>query len=150
MERGTGATVAPREGLAAVRQELREQLRAKIDAGGLTDAPPTERRLVVREEALDLLRRRGAILPQRDLARIVNEVSDEVVGFGSIEFLLKDPSVTEVAVSGLADRFLSTAKVRTHVVTAAACASDVVRNRLLGRVCDQGVVSRRAAARLSL
>ena len=27
---------------------------------------------------------------------MVNEVSDEVVGFGPIEFLLKDPSVTEV------------------------------------------------------
>jgi pilus assembly protein CpaF len=106
MERGTGATVAAREGLAAVRQELREQLRAKIDAGGLTDAPPTERRLVVREEALGLLRRRGAILPQRDLARIVNEVSDEVVGFGSIEFLLKDPSVTEVMVNGPDDVFV--------------------------------------------
>jgi Flp pilus assembly CpaF family ATPase len=27
---------------------------------------------------------------------VVNEVSDEVVGFGPIEFLLKDPEVTEV------------------------------------------------------
>jgi Flp pilus assembly CpaF family ATPase len=28
----------------------------------------------------------------------VNEVSDEVVGFGPVEFLLKDPGVTEVTV----------------------------------------------------
>jgi hypothetical protein len=35
----------------------------------------------VREEALSLLRASGAILPQRELTRMVNEVSDQVVGF---------------------------------------------------------------------
>lgn len=50
----------------------------------------------VREEVLELLRQRGALLPQRDLSRIINEVSDEVVGFGPIESLLKDTTVTEV------------------------------------------------------
>ena len=50
----------------------------------------------VREEALAVLRASDAILPRRELARVVNEVSDEVVGFGPIEFLLKDPEVTEV------------------------------------------------------
>jgi pilus assembly protein CpaF len=62
--------------------------------------------LLVREEALALLRERGALLPQRELARVVNEVSDEVVGFGPIEFLLKDPSVTEVMVNGPDDVFV--------------------------------------------
>ena len=100
MERGAGARVANGaahlDGLAKVRVELREQLRRRVDARGLAAAPPTERRLLVREEALELLRLRGAILPQRDLARVVNQVSDEVVGFGPIEALLKDPSVTEM------------------------------------------------------
>jgi hypothetical protein len=40
------------------------------------------------------------ILPHRELTRMVNEKSDEVVGFGPIEFLLKDPDVTEVAANG--------------------------------------------------
>ncbi|TMK22338.1 MAG: CpaF family protein [Actinobacteria bacterium] len=53
-----------------------------------------------------VLRERGAILPARDLARVVNEVSDDVVGFGPIEFLLKDPSVTEVMVNGPDDVFV--------------------------------------------
>jgi pilus assembly protein CpaF len=92
--------------LARVRRELREELRQRVDARGLTTAPRTERRLRVREEALELLRERGAILPQRELARVVNEVSDEVVGFGPIEFLLKDPSVTEVMVNGPDDVFV--------------------------------------------
>ena len=60
----------------------------------------------VREEALDLLRASGAILPQRELIRMVNEVSDEVVGFGPIEFLLKDPDVTEVMVNGPDDVYV--------------------------------------------
>jgi pilus assembly protein CpaF len=95
-----------RDALTIVRRELREQLRQRVDARGLATAPRTERRLRVREEALALLREHGAILPSRDLARVVNEVSDEVVGFGPIEFLLKDPSVTEVMVNGPDDVFV--------------------------------------------
>src|SRR4249920_3200118 len=94
------------ESLAGVRRRLRDQLRQRVDARGLATAPRTERRLRVREEALSLLRASGAILPQRELARMVNEVSDEVVGFGPIEFLLKDPSVTEVMVNGPDDVYV--------------------------------------------
>ena len=89
------ARVSP-DTLAHVRRQLQGQLRERVDAEGLANAPRTERRVLVREEALSLLRESGAILPQRDLTRVVNEVSDEVVGFGPIEFLLKDPEVTEV------------------------------------------------------
>jgi pilus assembly protein CpaF len=82
--------------LRTLRCEVREQLRVRIDARGLATAPPAERRVRVRDEALELLRQRGALLPQRDLNRIINEVSDDVVGFGPIESLLKDPTVTDV------------------------------------------------------
>jgi pilus assembly protein CpaF len=89
-----------------LRREVREQLRVRIDARGIATAPPAERRVRVRDEALDLLRQRGALLPQRDLNRIINEVSDDVVGFGPIESLLKDPTVTEVMVNGPDDVFV--------------------------------------------
>ena len=88
------------EALALVRRQLRDQLRSRVDARGLASAPRTERRVRVREEALELLRASGVILPQRELTRMVNEVSDDVVGFGLIEFLLKDPDVTDVVVDG--------------------------------------------------
>ncbi len=94
------------DALAHVRRQLREQLRHRVDARGLASVPRTERRVSVREEALGVLRASGAILPQRELTRMVNEVSDEVVGFGSIEFLLKDPSVTEVMVNGPDDVYV--------------------------------------------
>jgi pilus assembly protein CpaF len=92
--------------LGRIRRQLREQLRERVDARGLSAASRTERRLRVREEAMSLLRESGALLPQRDLARVVNEVSDEVVGFGPIEFLLKDPDVTEVMVNGPDDVYV--------------------------------------------
>ena len=92
--------------IGRVRRQLREQLRERVDARGLATAPRTERRLRVREEALAVLRENGALLPQRELARVVNEMSDEVVGFGPIEFLLKDPSVTEVMVNGPDDVYV--------------------------------------------
>ena len=92
--------------LRTLRREVRDQLRVRIDARGLASAPPAERRVRVRDEALDLLRQRGALLPQRELNRIVNEVSDDVVGFGPIESLLKDPTVTEVMVNGPDDLFV--------------------------------------------
>ncbi len=92
--------------MVRVRRQLREELRQRVDARGLATAPRTERRLRVREEALAVLRERGALLPQRELARVVNEVSDEVVGFGPIEFLLKDPTVTEVMVNGPDDVYV--------------------------------------------
>ena len=94
------------DALAGVRRQLRDQLRQRVDARGLASAPRTERRVRVREEALSLLRASGAILPQRELTRMVNEVSDEVVGFGPIEFLLKDPDVTEVMVNGPDDVYV--------------------------------------------
>ena len=46
------------------------------------------------------------MLPHRELSRIVNEVSDEVVGFGPVESLLRDPMVTEVMVNGPDDVFV--------------------------------------------
>ncbi|MEA2438381.1 MAG: pilus assembly protein CpaF, partial [Thermoleophilaceae bacterium] len=98
---GEGVELATdRDALIVVRRRLREELRQRVDARGLATAPRTERRVRVREQALALLRESGAILPQRELTRVVNEVSDEVVGFGPIEFLLKDPEVTEVMVNG--------------------------------------------------
>jgi len=92
--------------LADVRRRLQEQLRRRVDARGLAAATGADRRVLVREEALRLLAESGAILPQRELARVVNEVSDEVVGLGPIEFLLKDPDVTEVMVNGPDDVYV--------------------------------------------
>jgi pilus assembly protein CpaF len=89
-----------------VRRELHQRLLGRVDVRRLRQVPRAERRLRVREEALAILREDGHILPQRALARVVNEVSDAVVGLGPIEFLLKDPDVTEVMVNGPDDVYV--------------------------------------------
>ncbi len=94
------------DALAEVRRGLHERLLRRVDARELGSVPRAERRVRVREEALRILRDEGHILPQGALTRIVNEVSDVVVGLGPIEFLLRDPEVTEVMVNGPDDVYV--------------------------------------------
>jgi pilus assembly protein CpaF len=60
----------------------------------------------VREEAMRVLGEHRVVLSARDVSRLVNEVSDEVVGLGPIEHLLKDPEVSEVMVNGPDDVYV--------------------------------------------
>ncbi len=92
--------------LAAVKLRLHDRLVQRLDARGLDSVPRVARRLAVREEALAILREEGAILPGAVLARVVNEVSDQVVGLGPIESLLRDPEVSEVMVNGPGDVYV--------------------------------------------
>jgi pilus assembly protein CpaF len=92
--------------LSDVRRGLHEQLLRRVDVAEFGRMPRAERRVRVREEALAILRDEGHILPQSALVRVVNEVSDAVVGLGPIEFLLKDPDVAEVMVNGADDVYV--------------------------------------------
>jgi Flp pilus assembly CpaF family ATPase len=83
-----------------LRALVAERVRERIDAVTLARATPAERRVRVGEEALAVLREHRVVLSARDLTRLVNEISDEVVGLGPIESLLKDPEVSEVMVNG--------------------------------------------------
>jgi pilus assembly protein CpaF len=88
------------KGLVATR------VRERVDATTLGSSSPAERRLHVREEALKILGEHRVVLPVRDLTALINEVSDEVVGLGPIEFLLRDPEVSEVMVNGADDIYV--------------------------------------------
>jgi pilus assembly protein CpaF len=90
---------ALRDPLHGVRRALHDRLLERVDVRVLEGLSRTDRRLRVREEALSVLRAQGHILPQRELTKVINEVSDEVVGFGPVEFLLQDPDVTEVTLA---------------------------------------------------
>src|SRR5919106_4334322 len=85
----------PAGGRGRLKALVAERVRERIDPGGLAEVSATERRLRVREEALRVLREHRVVLPVRELTGLVNEVSDEVVGLGAIERLLRDPEITE-------------------------------------------------------
>src|SRR5262249_21245864 len=68
--------------------------------------PAPARRMRVREHALAVLRDERTILSSSALTELVNQVSDEVVGLGPIERLLRDPEVSEVMVNGADDVYV--------------------------------------------
>jgi pilus assembly protein CpaF len=82
------------------------RVRDRLEGQDVADTPPGDRRLRVREEVMAVLREHRVVLPAQDLTRLVSEVSDEVVGLGPIEFLLKDPEISEVMVNGADDVYV--------------------------------------------
>jgi pilus assembly protein CpaF len=91
---------------ARIRERVRSQLLAEPGLEVLERLSPPERRLRVRTEVLAVLKEGRAILPAGSLTDVVNQVSDEVVGLGPIERLLKDPEVSEVMVNGADDVYV--------------------------------------------
>ena len=82
-------------------------LRARVQARLLTESPaaldaPTrfERRVRVREAVARMLEEEAALLPSRDVARLVHDIADSIVGLGPLEPLLRDPTIGEIMVVG--------------------------------------------------
>jgi pilus assembly protein CpaF len=99
---GTGLAIVDADRIkAVVRTRLLRESRAELDGLGAA-----ARRLRVRREVLAVLRDERAILPAGLMTEVVNQVSDEVVGLGPIERLLKDPEVSEVMVNGADDVYV--------------------------------------------
>lgn len=87
-------------------RRVRSRLMSSYSYVELDRLSAPERRLRVREEVLAALKEERAILPAGRLSDVVNQVSDEVVGLGPIERLLKDPEVSEVMVNGADDVYV--------------------------------------------
>ncbi|MDQ4005028.1 MAG: CpaF family protein [Actinomycetota bacterium] len=96
----------PAGGHERLRAMVAERVRSRLDADALAALSRGERRVRVRDEATRVLREHRVVLAARDLTGIVNQVSDEVVGLGPIEGLLKDPEITEVMVNGPDDVYV--------------------------------------------
>jgi pilus assembly protein CpaF len=83
------------------------QIRARVQDRLLAEEPHVletpsrwERRVRVREAVARFLADERIAVPGPELATLVRELSDEIVGLGPLEPLLRDPSVTEVMVNG--------------------------------------------------
>ncbi len=96
----------PAAGRRRLKSQVAERVRARVEPGELASLAPAERRLRVREVAMAVLAEQRAVLPAREFTGLINEVSDEVVGLGPIESLLKDPEVSEVMVNGADDVYV--------------------------------------------
>jgi pilus assembly protein CpaF len=83
--------------------DLKERIRRRL----VDDHDPSlfvgssaEKRLKLREAVRRVLNDERVIIPASELATLVREISDEVVGLGPLEELLRDPSITEVMING--------------------------------------------------
>jgi pilus assembly protein CpaF len=86
--------------------ELKERVRRRLleeRDPGLFDGSPVDRRVKLREAVMRALADERAVIPGSEVASLVREISDEVVGLGPIEALLRDPSITEVMINGPRD-----------------------------------------------
>jgi pilus assembly protein CpaF len=89
--------------------EIREKVRSRLlgaNRGVLEPLSQPERRILVRDEVMAVLREARAILPAAAVTEMVNHVSDDVVGLGPVERLLKDPEVSEIMVNGADDVYV--------------------------------------------
>lgn len=77
-----------------VRKRLLEQRDPALFEGGQGD-----RRLNLRQAVNRLLEEDRVILPGSEMAALVREISDEVVGLGPLEALLRDSQVTEIMIN---------------------------------------------------
>jgi pilus assembly protein CpaF len=82
-----------------LKERVRRRLLEERDPA-LFDGSPVERRLWLREAVRRALEEERVVLPGAQVAALVREISDEVVGLGPIEALLRNPRITEVMING--------------------------------------------------
>jgi pilus assembly protein CpaF len=88
------------EAFAVLKQRARDALFARLGSR-LRDASvtPEQLGLIVAQELGRVVERAEIVLTPVEHARVVDELTDEVLGYGAIEEYLADPTVTEVMVN---------------------------------------------------
>jgi pilus assembly protein CpaF len=83
-----------------LKRELHEQLISKLDLSAIGRISEEELRLEVRRAAEELCRLGSDLLNLPEQERLVNEVLDETFGFGPLEALIRDPTITDILING--------------------------------------------------
>ncbi len=81
-----------------LKDRIRQRLLDKRDPA-LFEGNQADKRLNLREAVRRVLEEDRVIIPGSEMARLVREISDEVVGLGPLEELLRDPRITEVMIN---------------------------------------------------
>jgi len=106
---GPAADVPQRRTLAAQQQERTEELKASVHTELLKQLGPHLYDVEMDQQELDrqvrtvlaeVLGSQERPLPTSDRARVTQEITDDILGYGPIEAYLRDPEVSEVMVNG--------------------------------------------------
>jgi len=100
------AIAAARLGAAPARESLREA-KARIQSRVISDLDPRldlSNQLEVRRQIEELFNRivedEGLALTRAERVRMLEQITDEIIGLGPLEPLLRDESITEIMVNG--------------------------------------------------
>ncbi len=91
------------------RREIAERVKQRLRAEAeplLRANSPDEKRTSLRRSALALLREEGILLGTREQESLLEMISDDIIGLGPLEPLLKDPGITEIMVNGCASLYI--------------------------------------------
>ncbi len=94
---------AAREGddrWTALKQDLHRRLIQAVDHAALRNLDEAQLRHQLRLGAEELCRARPDLLNPAERNRLIEELVDETLGFGPLERLLRDPSVSDILING--------------------------------------------------
>jgi len=84
---------------ANLKERVRRRLLDEKDPQ-LLDASPAVKRQRLRDAVQRVLEEDRVMIPGAEVAALVREISDDVMGLGPLEALLRDPRITEVMING--------------------------------------------------
>ncbi len=82
------------------KRSIFERLVKTLDLSQISNLETAEARRQISENCDRLMAEEATPFPQATRRRIVSEIQDEILGFGPLEPLLKDPSVSDILVNG--------------------------------------------------
>jgi pilus assembly protein CpaF len=91
---------------AVLHRYVIDQLEEETD--NLLDGSRAQLAQYVHEQVQSYVRRRQLVVSRYEIDRLAEELVDELVGFGPLELLLRDPAVTEILVNGPRHIFVET------------------------------------------
>lgn len=92
--------------LQSVKSNVHRQLIDRLDLGQINDGNMDEVKQEIRPLILELIAGYGLPLSGQERSGIVDEVIDEVFGFGPLEPLLKDTSISDILINNAQEVFI--------------------------------------------
>lgn len=89
-----------REDLASIATRLHAKLLDRLDLAAVSQLQPDELRARLRSALEQLVVAEGVVVSSGELGALVDQTLDELTGYGPLEVLLADPTVSDVLVNG--------------------------------------------------
>jgi pilus assembly protein CpaF len=92
--------VTEQDYLSDLSAHYRDRLLKEANLEKLTELPPQVMRAKVESLVSAMIREERRIISSADRARLITSITNEAAGYGPLEPLLRDPSITEIMVNG--------------------------------------------------